>query len=502
MRASITLFRPRRDYAATPAGEPGLPTAGALGADDDAWYLQYIGGGPDVNPELTGSQKFRVYDEMSKTDPAIKSLLQFEMLPVRAATWTIEPRPPDSLSEPDAVARAIRDGANAQFGVEDEDGWLDLSWKELLTQGMRETLTMGPCFEEYIWGDLRTWRDADGDEHLLRPLDQVALRPARLVGKVERRNGLIVSMEQELSGTKPIPGPGSPRGSKLSYLCFERDGHRWDGVSMLRAAWGPWTIKKALLIAAGIGWDRFASGLPVVYHPDNPADEDLARRIGRSIRQHERANVHFPTSGPSQGGGRPDSEWFLELVNGASTLADPTPLLKFLSDEIATVGMQQFARQGLGETGARATSETQIDPFFLGVQELADYMRRERSRQLLRRWVEVNFGTEAAERYTPILRVSKIRARNVAVMAQAISLLAGAGLTFTDVDTQNDIRDELGLHDIQTAAAKVGVQPADLEAALRSAGLDPDTLAKIMDALPADVGVTRNRVTQEGQLTA
>jgi hypothetical protein len=75
--------------------------------------------------------------------------------------------------------------------------------------------------------------------------------------------------------------------------------------------------------------------------------------------------------------------------------------------------MLQFARQGFGQTGARATAETQIDPYFLAVQELADYVRRERARQVIRRFVEVNFGQEAAETRTPLLTVSKIQARSI-----------------------------------------------------------------------------------------
>jgi hypothetical protein len=66
-------------------------------------------------------------------------------------------------------------------------------------------------------------------------------------------------------------------------------------------------------------------------------------------------------------GRRPDSEWFIELLNGATTLADPTPLLREYTSAIYEAGMLQFARQGFGDTGARATAETQIDPYFLAV---------------------------------------------------------------------------------------------------------------------------------------
>lgn len=503
--AKLTLFRSsRRDYATLPLGDPEGPPAGAVGADGESWYDAMLGGGPDVNPELTGSAKFHVYDEMSMTDASVKGMLMYWQLPVRSAVWGLNPRPPVGGGDPDATARAIRDATNAQFGIEQrDDTWLDLSWKELLAQGMGETLKMGACVEEYNWGDLRSWRDADGDEHFLRPLEQIALRPAATISKVNQTRGRVVSVEQDLPGTRAIPGPGSDRGSKLSYMVFERRGRHWDGVSALRAAWGPWTLKKALMIAAGIGWDRFASGLPVVYHPNNAEAEEKAKRIGRSIRQHERAYVHLPSESASTSGGKPESEWFVDLLNGASTLADPSPLLTFFTDQIYETGMMQFARQGFGQTGARATSETQIDPYFLAVQELADYMRRERARQPIRRFVEVNFGAEAADLYTPILTVSKIQARSVTTISTAIAQLEQAGITFTDSGAVNDIRELLGFEQLPEAADAMGITPQQLDAALRGAGLDEATLAQIVDSLPDGIGLTRNTVPKprEGTLT-
>jgi hypothetical protein len=248
------------------------------------------------------------------------------------------------------------------------------------------------------------------------------------------------------------------------------------------------------MIAAGIGWDRFASGLPVVWHPTPDDSEAKAKEIGRSIRQHERGYVHLPSTGPALGAGRPESEWMIELLNGAQTLADPTPLLKFFTDEIYETGMLQFVRQGFGQTGARATAETQIDPFFLGVQELADYVRRERARQTIRRFVEVNFGQEAAETRTPLLTVSKIQARSITVVAQAISLLATAGFTFTDRGAQNDVRELMGFEQLPEVAEASGITLAQLDAALRAAGLDAASLAAVVNALPAGVGVARNTV--------
>jgi hypothetical protein len=477
-----TLFR-GRDYAALPAGDTSSAPRGEAGSDGESWFTDVWGGGPDINPELTGSAKFDVYDEMYKTDASIKSLVWFLMLPVRGANWGLNPR-----DNEDPVDIAIRDMVAENLGIgEGNDGWLDLSWDECNQQSLVSMMKFGPCLEELVWDDVREWVDADGDTHLVRPLASLAFRHPRTIRAVKRDKGRLVSVEQDLPNTRPIPR------DKLSYMVFERDGSRWDGVSLLRPAWLPWRTKKALTIASGIGWDRFASGLPIIWHPDDPESETLAREIGRSIRQHERGYVHFPV--PKDGSSKNDSLWDLELKNGAATLADPVPILKWLTEQIAEAGMQQFTKLGMTDTGSRAVADVQVDPFYLAVQSLAHYLRRERARQVIRKIVEINFGREAAEKRSPILTVSKIQARNVQVIANAISVLDAAGFAFTDRDVQNDVREMLGFPLLPEAdLAAAGIDRQVLLDVLNQQGLTPEQFSGIVNALPADVGIARNRV--------
>lgn len=488
MKLQSTFLRPSRSYASTPTGDLTEPDRGEAGADAESWLTDLLGGGPDVNPELHGRAKFEQYDEMRKTDASVKSVLMFLKLPVRSAVWSLDP------ANDSPAAAAVRDMVAWNVGLEGQLGEMDQSWSKQLDQGLT-ALDMGPCFEELVWADVRSWYDADGDAHLVRPLARLAPRPPASIQRVERNpNGTIKRVTQSTAGTRPIPG------DKLSYFVFEEEPGRWDGVSVIRPAWGPWRLKRALMIAAGIGWDRFSMGLPVVHHPDTPEGEERAKAIGRSIRGHQRAYVRFPVP---QGMTKAESEWALEIVNGAQTLADPTPLLKWFCDQIAEAGLQQFARQGMGETGARATAEVQVDPYFLAVQAIANDLARERVRQVLRKIVEVNFGVQEAETLTPKLTVSRIQARNVQVVANAIGILSGVGFTFTDRETQDDLRELFGLTPLPNDLEAHGIDRERLRQILAAAGLDETQLAEIVNQLPDDIGVARNRVPREGdRLTA
>jgi hypothetical protein len=85
---------------------------------------------------------------------------------------------------------------------------------------------------------------------------------------------------------------------------LEEEPGRWDGVSLLRAAWGPWELKKQLMISSGIAWDRWAAGIPVVRYPERwrRLSCEKAEEIGRSIRTHERAYVAFEGPAPTRTG--------------------------------------------------------------------------------------------------------------------------------------------------------------------------------------------------------
>ncbi|MDQ5822051.1 MAG: hypothetical protein M3540_11480 [Actinomycetota bacterium] len=498
MRLAATLFRPSRSYAAG-SGRGGDAPRGEAGSAADSYLADLMVGGPDVNPELTGTAKFEVYDEMRKTDPSVKSLLMYQKLPIRAAKWGLEPKKPDTMSEPDPFAKAICDAACWQFGLEGNLGELDMSWDELTAQGLT-MLDFGLCLEELVWADdLKAWRDADGDEHRLRPIDRVAIRPPMTVQTVKMEKGRIKWVEQNIAGTDRIPGGFDAR--KLSHMRYEREGDRWDGVSLLRPTWGAWRLKKFLTVTSGIAFDRFAMGVPVVWHPDTAEGEQRAKSIGRNLRgSHERAYVHFPIP---QGGSKADAEYGLEILNAAGSIADPTPLLRWCAEQISEAGMQQFKDLGRTDSGSRATAQVQVDPYFLGVESLANYLKRERSRQLLRQFVEVNFGVEAAQTRMPVLTVTKIQARSVDAISRAISYLDQAGLHFTDRGAYNDIRELLGFeplseeeYDLRFGTA--GLTRAQVTAAVQAAGLDPEQMAAVVASLPADVGIAANRVEGNG----
>lgn len=427
----------RRLADLAPSPDIAEPSGGALGKDGASWYMDAWQGGPDVNPDLTGRLKYEVYREMRLSDPAVRSLEWLFKQPIRSAEWKFEPAENDPRGEP--AAKATADFFNVQFGLGEHegDGKLDKTWDAGLA-GSLMYLSMGAHGEELLWGEPEPWQDADGDIHIVRFLTRLAPRHVSSVSKidVDPLTGAIKKVEQDLPGAKPIPG------QKLVWYVNDDEGDPW-GTSILRAAYGSWLFKKGLLIGNAIAWDRFASGLVVVRHPPGTANRREAGEIGRGVRTHERAWVTLEGPPPDQGG-----EWDLDVKT--ATINDPVALLRHYDAQIAMAGLQQFSNLGTSERGSRAVGDVLVDPFYKAVQSIADDVRLARQRYVVRRLMDVNFGPELP---APKLKVSKISTVNIAVLAQALADLSSAGFTFTDRETQDDVRDLIPLRHLPTDAA-------------------------------------------------
>lgn len=433
----------RRENAAVKA-----PPGGELGVDSDHWLNRWAGGGPDPNVILTGSQKFGVYDEMALSDSSCKTLLQMLKLPLMGAIWDAEAASDDPVDL--MIANAIR----WQFGLGDHDGQLDQTWRATLEQKLLK-LRYGCMFEEIVWGDPVTWTDDEtGASRLIRPISRLAPRLPRSIIDVEYQAGKIAKITQNLAMAKPIPA------EKLAYYVIDAQPGRWDGTAMLRAAWGPWELKKQLMISSGIAWDRWASGIPVIRYPKNGGQAELskAEEMGRTIRNHERGYLAF--EGPEPTDLSPDG-WGIKIEGGPSNLPDPVPLIKQYDYEILSGGLLAFMSLGNTHSGSRAVGQVQDEPYYMSVEAHATDLGLEIQRQVWRRFVDVNFGTEFK---TPACKASKIQSEDVAQLATTLSNLKLAGFDFSDRDTQDDVRERMHLPDLPEDWVSPGTEGSGLPA--------------------------------------
>lgn len=465
MRVGSLEIARRRDLAAAPEGPIDEPSTGSLGTDAASMY-NLVGLRQNENPEMQGKLRFALFDEMRWSDPTVKSSLWLYKLPMRAGDYKIAPATEDPLD------RVVADGLAYNFGLPGPDGrsqlgLLDLSWSGQLAQKFLK-LDYGAMFEEIVWGDIVEWADADGDTHLVRPIVRCAPRfPAtiRLPWGIysDAATGNITWLIQDLPGARPIPG------EKLAWYALDREGTDWFGTSLLRPMYGAWRLKRALMVSVGMGWDRYALGVPAVWYPrgGGAARKMEAEAIGRNFRAHERSWLVFE-------GKRGDpTGWDIDIIHGGASMPDATPLLRLYDEQIATAAMQHFMVLGRTATGNRALGEALGEPYYLAAQSIADDTADEIVRHVFRKWIDANFGSEFA---SPRITVSNIQTHNILELSQAIMNLSDAGLAFGDPDTQNDIRDVLNLRHLPEAVANavengdVGIEAVTPQAAIAASG--------------------------------
>lgn len=418
-------------WFATPTGDLAGAKSGVAGRDADSSYGDYMTAGVsyDSNPAFRSRARWLIFNEM-RTDPMIRSILWLYKLPIRSAVWDFAP----AGGGKDPVDKAVAEACRWQFGLGDYDGQMSVSFDEWLTQRLL-CLDWGAVFEEIVWAsDLSWWRDptSNDEQRPVRTIARLGLRRPSSVAKIEwdDETGAIKRLTQDLPNVSPIPG------EKLAHYAIERDGEfDWMGTSLLRAMYGSWRMKRPIMLSSAIAWDRWASGLPVVRYPAGSAGtekEARAERIGQNVRTHERAYVTFE--------GKPEDGWDLDIKT--ATVPDPTGLLRHYDEQMSTAALAMFGRLGTTETGSRAVGEVLIDPYFLAVSAVAKQIALDSTRDVVRRFVDVNFGTQVE---TPRLTVRKISHQSAASVVNAITLLSGAGFNVRNPEILNTLLEMLDL---------------------------------------------------------
>jgi hypothetical protein len=404
-----------------------------------------IGLTANEQPEMLPPMRFWRFDQMRKEDAAVKSALQLYKLPIKSAQYPVQPA--DETPEDRMVADALQWNFGLDPGV---PGVLDLSWREQLAQALL-MLDYGCMFEEIVVGDVDVWYDADGDPHPMRPFSRLLPLFPQTVKmpdgiQTDKQKGTISSLVQDLPKVSPVPG------DKLSWHVLDREGSDWFGTSLLRPMYGPWRLKRAVMISAGIGWDRFAFGTPVIRYPVGGGDmkKREAEDIGRNWRAAERG--YFVLEGTELDG------WAIDVKGGSGSFNDPTPLIHAYDEQIAGAALQNFMTLGISGSGSRAVGDALSEPYYLALQALCDDIIQDKQRRVFRKWVDLNFGPEYD---LPKINPSKLTARNVAVLAAAIAALSDAGLSFTDANTVNDIREWLDLRTLPVEAQEAAEEVLD-----------------------------------------
>ncbi len=378
-----------------------------MGVAGNTDYHGWAGGG-DYLRSLTGPAGMAKYDEMRRSDAQVTALLQAITLPIRRATWRVEP-PKEGTAKDVEIAEIINENLMREMSS---------TWDEFLRHALL-MLPFGFSPIEKVW-------IVDDDLVKVQKLD------ARLpwsvqkwdYDKAKRRLMGIVQADTDMKEYYvPI--------EKLLIFTMNREGDNWEGTSILRPAYKPWFVKNDVEKINAIKHERHGVGVPVITVPagTSPGTEqwDEAEEMAKSLIAHE-SSYAIAQEG-----------YKVEILGQGSDAkgTDALPTIKYYDEMIARSALAMFLNLGTTETGSRALGGSFIDVFLASLQATADGVAEVLSRFLIREYVDYNWTVEEY----PTMQVSSIRELD----ATTIKLLKDAGLLTADFDTEQFIRSELRL---------------------------------------------------------
>lgn len=419
---------------------------GASGTMNFDGFLEQL----EYNVDLTGENGLKNYERMRSSDGASVEALTHITAPIKNASWEIEPfsDDPEDLEIAEAVRRA--------FFV-----WPRQAFSEFLDQAL-DYLVFGHQVFEQVWQVVDDELEFD-DPNAPPELDETAGRarqpkiqvPSRQFLTFRRFKQLLPRTiykwhmdDGELDGITQSTWKGGqlvqPRidADQLIVLVNQRRGDDMTGRSLLRGAYKHWVLKEVVEKIEVIALERHGVGVWVAYPSQASVnDQEQLDRL-EEILQNLRAGAqtYIVSPGPKAQAASLNQDGFLfELVSPTGTPPDFKAAKEYHRGEIKGSMLVRFSELGHGQTGARATGETQSKVWRDALHAVARHVG-EVMDDPIRRFVQANYGVA---RY-PRLVAQNIEATNLAEFAEANARLVAAGAVRDDRSYRAFVRKSIG----------------------------------------------------------
>jgi len=409
--------------------------------DDSALFGAILADVFEQVADLDWPASISTYGQM-RLDPQLAAVLAAVALPIRRATWQVDPagcRPEavalvaDGLGLPVAGADDVPTGARVR-GV---------TWTEVSRLALLDTVYGHMPFQE--------WYDIVGGQARLAGLMQ--LMPTTIAAINVHRDGTLDTVEQygPPKDNPPIPA------AHLLWFAREREGSAWQGRSLLRPAYAAWLLKREMLRAHAIGNRRFNHGVPSVVwergSDPTPAQLAEAAKYAQAARAGDQAGGSLPPGA------------HLELVGITGGVPDTLAFIRFLNQEMSRMALAGMLDLGETPNGSRALGAEFIDLFLLALQAHADEHAATVTRQTVARLVGYNFGEDEP---VPAVVVADVGSKRE-VTAEALQMLLASGAVGPDPALERWVRSEWRLPVRETVAGGGGESPAAAAARARRA---------------------------------
>lgn len=354
--------------------------------------------------KLRGSLAIYTWARM-RNHSRVAAMLRSINLPIRRATWTIEPPfEPKKIEEERA-----RQLSKAYFQQ------MDISWDQVIDSA----LLYLPFGFSILENTVRIDEKGFWWPRTMELRRQQSIQDARIV-----RNEVRAFRQSTTQGFKEIP---------RKYCSLFTNGvlNGWSGESILRPAYAAWFMSDMLMRILGIAHERWSAGLPVVTHSPNATDDEI-KRIEEDMEELGAYETGYL---------RLTEGFMVNMLEGMRRPMDPLQAIQYFDDEIARSGLAQHLTLGGSASGSRALGVAFLNSFVESLQTYADYVADVLTRDNLTTICVGNWGdTERNREYR--VRVSDVHGsllRDLAYASQSGLLDRG------DPDVNDFIKRRVGI---------------------------------------------------------
>lgn len=411
---------PYPEMEKVPDNKPLLTSLGATGTAIFGGIIT----SEEYNEDFYWKDGIVIYEQMSRADAQPIAITQLLELPIRRATWSIEPASEEARDK--EVASLIESCLFHDMRYQTTSGRIQhQKWDDTLRHILMMLRFGFMAFEV-------NWRIDDGWVKWAR---WTPLLPRTVWRWWVGDDNELVGIQQWTFKDYNYQFVDIPA-DKLLLFVHRQEGQNYEGVSIFRAAYKHWWMKEQYYKVQAIDIERNAISVPVIYLPENFTSADIT--MGQQILANLRANESMGATLPPG--------WKLEYANMREKGAAPIQQAIDHHDlMIARSVLGQFLNLGASGHGAYNLDNSQKMTLLAALQAECEYIEDVINSDAIPRLVDYNY--DGVENY-PKLKASKLIAQEIDLLAEALEKLANIpnnALIHPDAELEDFLRNAYGL---------------------------------------------------------
>lgn len=405
-------------------------------------------------PELRGIRGVEAYQEMADNDATVGAILfAMEML-MRQCEFHIQP-----------AGDTEKDKEAAEF-VESCMDDMDRTWADTLSE-ILSFLTYGWSYHEIVY-KRRIGKTKSPVTNSKYSDGLIGWRGLPIRSQDTLYGWVYKDDSDELLALDQVPPPYFehciiPVEKALHFRTRSRKDNP-EGRSILRTAYRAYYFKKRMEEIEGYGMERDLAGFPVLYAPpDLPVwdenDPEMVQTLARaehivsSIRRDAREGLVLP-------GG--ENGWKIELISsGSRRQFDTNAIIDRYDKRIATSVLADFVMLGQQQVGSFALADNKTKIFAMAIGTYLDTICEVFNNQGIPRLIDINGDHFKGITDYPYMEHGDIEDKDVAMFADYVTKMIGAGALIPDEQLEEEIRRVGGLPEKVETSAPYGVQPGE-----------------------------------------